>query len=162
MLTVAAAVDFLKQFAPPHLAADWDNVGLLVGDGAAEVRRVMTCLTVTPDSAAEAVAEGAQLVVTHHPVLFRPVKRLTADTPEGRGLLSLVRAGVAVYSPHTELDNTRGGINDALARRLGLTEVVPLCRRDAPRQCKVVVFVPDNDLARVSDAMFGAGAGNIG
>ena len=103
-----------------------------------------------------------QLIVTHHPILFRAVKRLTAATPEGRMLLSLIRAGVAVYSPHTAFDNTAGGINDMLARRLGLTDVVPLKRADAPRQCKLVVFVPDKDLQRVSDALFKAGAGHIG
>src|SRR5689334_13554966 len=118
MHTVASIVDHLEQLAPPELAADWDNVGLLLGDRAAEVRRVLTCLTVTPESAAEAVETGAQLVITHHPVLFRAVKRLTSDTAEGRMLCGLVRAGVAVYSPHTALDNAGGGINEALARRL--------------------------------------------
>jgi dinuclear metal center YbgI/SA1388 family protein len=162
MVTVAAVVDFLKQFAPLDLAADWDNVGLLLGDEGAEVRRVLTCLTVTPEVAAEAVESGAQLIVTHHPVLFRAVKRLTAATPEGRTLLSLLQARVAVYSPHTALDNAAGGINDLLARRLGLAEVRPLRGRDGPRRCKVVVFVPDKDLTRVSDALFEAGAGQIG
>ncbi|HZT81185.1 MAG TPA: Nif3-like dinuclear metal center hexameric protein [Gemmataceae bacterium] len=162
MLTVAAVVDHLERFAPQALAADWDNVGLLLGDRAAEVRRVLTCLTLTPEVAAEAVEFGAQLIVTHHPILFRPVKRLTTASPEGRTLLSLVRAGVSVYSPHTAFDNTAGGINEALARRLGLTELAPLRRREGPRQCKVVVFVPDADLGRVSDAMFAAGAGHIG
>jgi dinuclear metal center YbgI/SA1388 family protein len=162
MLTVAAVVDFLERFAPPHLAADWDNVGLLLGDRGAAVERVVTCLTVTPDVAAEAVEAKAQLIVTHHPVLFRGVKRLTTANPEGRMLLSLIQGGVSVYSPHTAFDNTADGINEALARRLGLTEVVPLKRRDALAQCKVVVFVPDADLARVSDAMFAAGAGHIG
>jgi dinuclear metal center YbgI/SA1388 family protein len=162
MITVAAIVDFLEQFAPPELAADWDNVGLLLGDRGAEVQRIMTCLTVTPESAAEAVAAGAQLIVTHHPILFRAVQRLTTATGEGRMLLSLIRAGVAVYSPHTAFDNTLGGINAILAKRLELREVAPLRRSDGPRECKVVVFVPDADLARVSDALFAAGAGNIG
>jgi dinuclear metal center YbgI/SA1388 family protein len=162
MLTVAAVVDFLERFAPLHLAADWDNVGLLLGDRGAAVERVVTCLTVTPDVAAEAVEARAQLIVTHHPVLFRGVKRLTTANPEGRMLLSLIQAGVSVYSPHTAFDNTADGINDALARRLSLTDVVPLRRGDAPGQCKVVVFVPDADLARVSEAMFAAGAGHIG
>ncbi len=162
MLTVAAVVEFLERFAPPDLAADWDNVGLLLGDPAAPVGRLMTCLTLTPDVAEEAVASGVGLVVTHHPILFRAVKRLTASRPEGRMLLTLARAGVAVYSPHTALDNTTGGINDLLAQRLGLTGVGPLRRRDGARQCKVVVFVPDAALARVADAMFAAGAGRIG
>jgi dinuclear metal center YbgI/SA1388 family protein len=162
MITVATVMEFLNQFAPPLLAADWDNVGLLLGDTAGPVRKVMTCLTVTPETAGEAVASGAELIVTHHPILFRPVRRLTAATPEGRMLLSLARAGVAVYSPHTAFDNTTGGINDLLARRLGLTELAPLRRSGEEQQYKIVVFVPDNDLARVSDALFAAGAGHIG
>jgi dinuclear metal center YbgI/SA1388 family protein len=162
VVTIAAVVDYLEQFAPPALAADWDNVGLLLGDRAAEVRAVMTCLTVTPETAAEAVEDGAQLMVTHHPILFRAVKRLTTATPEGRMLLSLVQGGVAVYSPHTAFDNTHGGINELLARHLALTNLMPLRRRPGPRQCKVVMFVPDADLARVSDALFAAGAGHIG
>src|SRR5439155_14357922 len=103
-----------------------------------------------------------QLIVTHHPMLFRAGKRLTAATAEGRMLLELIRAGIAVYSPHTAFDNTAGGINDILAQRLGLSGVTPLRTQPGPRQCKVVVFVPDKDLDRVADAMFDAGAGNIG
>ncbi len=162
MLTVAAVVGFLERFAPPDLAADWDNVGLLLGDRGTKLQRVMTCLTVTPEVAAEAVETKARLIVTHHPVLFRAVKRLTTANPEGRMLLALIRAGISVYSPHTAFDNTSGGINDALAGRLGLTEIGPLRRCEGPRQCKVVVFVPDADLGKVSDALFAAGAGNIG
>ena len=83
---------------------------------------------VAPPSAAEASAEQAQLIVTHHQVLFRPVQRLTSDTVEGRMLLGLIKAGVAVYSPHTAFDNTTGGINDILAGKVGLTNVAPLRR----------------------------------
>lgn len=162
MHTVDAVVRYLEEFAPPTLAAEWDNVGLLLGDHAVEVRKIMTCLTVTPESASEAVAAEAQLIVTHHPILFRPLKRLTTATPEGRMLLSLIQVGVAVYCPHTAFDNTRDGINDQLAQRLGLLDVRPLRSREGPRQCKIAVFVPDADLARVSDALFAAGAGSIG
>ena len=162
MLTVAAVVDYLDQFAPKHLAASWDNVGLLLGDRATAVTRIMTCLTVTPASAAEAIAEKANLIVTHHPVLFRPVQRLTTDTAEGRMLLALIQAGVAVYSPHTAFDNTRDGINDLLAARLGLRDVTPLRTMADRPQVKLAVFVPDADLTKVSDAMFAAGAGHIG
>src|SRR5438309_11129800 len=105
MHTVGSIVDVLGQMAPLSLAADWDNVGLLLGDRTAEVRRVMTCLTVTPESAAEAIEGGVQLIVTHHPVLFRAVKRLTADTTEGKLLAGLIRAGVAVYSAHPAFDD---------------------------------------------------------
>jgi dinuclear metal center YbgI/SA1388 family protein len=162
MATLADVVAFMEQFVPPDLAATWDNVGLLLGRRDAPVQRLMTCLTVTPASAAEAVAEGAQLIVSHHPILFRGSKRLTDASPEGRMLLDLAGAGIAVYSPHTAFDNTAGGINDLLAARLGLTGVAPLRPLAGERRCKVVVFVPEQDLERVAEALFAAGAGHIG
>jgi dinuclear metal center YbgI/SA1388 family protein len=162
MVPLAAIIDFLEALAPPELAAQWDNVGLLLGHRSATVDRVMTCLTVTPASAAEAVESGVQLIVSHHPILFRAIQRLTADDAEGRMLLDLAQKGVAVYSPHTALDNATDGINDLLVRQLGLHEIGPLRRSETAARCKVVVFVPDADLAHVSDALFAAGAGNIG
>ncbi len=162
MATVATVIELLERIAPLELGAEWDNLGLLLGVRDGPVERVMTCLTITPESAAEAVAERADLIVTHHPILFRPAQRLTDASAEGRMLLSLARAGVAVYSPHTAFDNAAGGINDILAARLGLQDVAPLRRRDGLRQCKLVVFVPDSDLAKVSEAVFSAGAGIIG
>ncbi len=161
MPTVADLRQFLDRFAPPDLAADWDNVGLLLGDAAAEVGRVLACLTITPPVVAEAIAERVELIVAHHPILFRGAKRLSSDSAEGRLLWPLARAGIAVHSPHTSFDNAAGGINDSLARRLGLTNVRPLRPRDE-RNCKIVVFMPEGDLTKVSDAMFAAGAGRIG
>jgi dinuclear metal center YbgI/SA1388 family protein len=125
-MTIADLCDFLDAFAPPQLAAPWDNVGLLVGDRAQAVQRVMTCLTVTPAVAAEAIRERVDLVVTHHPLLFKPLKRLTADEPTGRLLLDLIRAGVAIHSPHTAFDSAAAGINQQLAEALGLTDIQPL------------------------------------
>lgn len=162
MSTVADLLSALQAIAPLSLAADWDNVGLLLGDPAAPVERVMTCLTVTPDSVAEAIESRTHLIVSHHPVLFRPIKKLTTATAEGRMLLNLVQAGIAVYSAHSAFDNCAGGINDVLAQHLGLTGVGPLRGLDGPRQCKIVAFVPDQDLVKVSDALFAAGAGHIG
>jgi len=162
MPTVAEFAAYLERFAPCATAAEWDNVGLLLGDPAANVSRVMTCLTVTPDVSAEAVREGVNLVVSHHPILFRGAKKLTTTTPDGQAVLPLLRAGIAVYSPHTAFDNCHGGINDGLCWRLGVANAVPLRPREARRQCKLVVFVPAADLQKVSDAVFAAGAGVIG
>ena len=114
---------FLEKFAPPRLAESWDNVGLLVGDRRTEVRRLMTCLTVTPTTVDEAIRGRADLIVTHHPLPFSAVKRLTADTIVGRMLLKLIAAGVAVYSPHTAFDSAAEGINQRLAEGLGLTDI---------------------------------------
>ncbi len=162
MPTVAKFAAYLERFAPCATAAEWDNVGLLLGDPAAEVLGVMTCLTLSPDVAAEAVAARAELIVAHHPVLFRGVKKLTPASADGRVVLPLLRAGIAVYSPHTAFDNCVGGINDGLCGRLGLMRAVPLRPREARQQYKLVVFVPETDLQAVSDGLFAAGAGVIG
>jgi len=116
----------LRQIAPLQLAADWDAVGLLVGSRREACERVMTCLTLTADVAEEAAREQADLVVTHHPLPFRPIARITDDTPYGRVLLSLLSAGVAVWSSHTAWDSAAGGINDQLATLLGLSGVRPI------------------------------------
>jgi dinuclear metal center YbgI/SA1388 family protein len=162
MAAIAEFVEYLERFAPPGSAAEWDNVGLLLGDPADAVARIMTCLTVTPDVVAEAVRERANLIVSHHPILFRGAKQLTTTASDGRVLLPLARAGIAVYSPHTAFDNCVGGVNDILCRRLGVKNARPLRPREATRRCKLVVFVPDADLAKVSDALFAAGVGRIG
>ena len=170
MTTVADVTAWLEQFAPARLAEPWDNVGLLWGDPAELVERVMTCLTVTPATAAEAIQEQAALIVSHHPVLFREVKKIRADLPETGHLWKLARAGIAIASPHTAFDNTHEGINDILCRRLGLVDVAPLrplagSPRDpatAPWSFKVVVFTPEPDREAVLSAAFAAGAGRIG
>jgi len=170
MTTVADVIGWLEQFAPARLAESWDNVGLLWGDPTELVQRVMTCLTVTPATAAEAIQEQAALIVSHHPVLFREVKKIRADLPETGHLWKLARTGIAIASPHTAFDNTHQGINDILCRRLGLVDVAPLrpfadSTRDPAtdsRSFKVVVFTPESDRDVVSSAAFQAGAGRIG
>jgi dinuclear metal center YbgI/SA1388 family protein len=125
-MTVDDIAQFLDRFAPVDLAESWDNVGLLAGNRRAAVSKVMTCLTITPASADEAIRSGAELIVTHHPLPFHPLKRLTTDTPEGRLLCDLLGARIAIYSPHTAFDSTAGGINERLAAGLGLTDVAPI------------------------------------
>ena len=125
-MTLDEILNFLTEFSPPELAEDWDNTGLLIGQRDDNVSSIMTCLTLTPDVAEEAVTKGARLVVTHHPILFRAVKKLTDETSEGRMLLSLIRAGVAVYSPHTSYDSAYEGVNRQLAASLNLTSVKPI------------------------------------
>jgi dinuclear metal center YbgI/SA1388 family protein len=126
MTTIDAVARFLEDFAPLRLAEDWDNVGLLVGDRRRPAQRIMTCLTITPSSAREAIDERADLIVAHHPLPFTALRRLTTDTHEGRLLWELIGAGVSIYSPHTAFDSAREGINQRLAEGLALTEIAPL------------------------------------
>ena len=126
MPALAAVTGALEAIAPLRLAADWDAVGLLVAAARPDVDRVLTCLSLTPEVAAEAVRERVDLVVTHHPLPFRPVPRLTADTATGRVLLALVGGGIGVWSSHTAWDSAAGGINDQLAGMLELDAVAPI------------------------------------
>lgn len=126
MPTLSDAVALLEELCPPELAEEWDNVGLLVGDSAGDLRSVLTCLTLTTDVVDEAIASGVDLVVSHHPLPFHGVKRLTTDDDAGDRLWRLARAGIAVYSPHTAYDSAAGGINQQWADRLGLEDATPL------------------------------------
>jgi dinuclear metal center YbgI/SA1388 family protein len=126
MPTVDEVARLLDEFAPPALAEEWDNVGLLVGDRDREIRRLMTCLTLTPATVAEAIEHQADMIVVHHPLPFRPVSRITTDTTVGRLLWDLIGARTAVYSPHTAFDSARGGINQLLAAGLKLKQIEPL------------------------------------
>lgn len=134
MLTIADVAHYLNELAPPALAELWDNVGLLVGNYEAQVRRVMTCLTITPASAGEAVGHRADLIVSHHPLPFRPLQRVTGETSEGRLLLDLIAAKIAVFSPHTAFDSASQGINQRLADGLQLEQIAPLVPAAEPGQ----------------------------
>lgn len=129
MPTISAIAAFLEQVAPFRLAEPWDNVGLLVGHRTQYVKKLMTCLTVTPASAAEAIEADADLIVAHHPMPFVATKRLTDDTTAGQLLLELIAAKIAVYSPHTAFDSATQGVNERLAVGLGLSNITPLIPR---------------------------------
>ena len=162
MATVGDVCNELAELAPLSLAEDWDNVGLLLGDRTHRAERVLTCLTLTPDVADEAVASKSDLIVTHHPILFKPVKKISGDTADGSMLLKLIQHRIAVYSPHTAWDNSRYGINQQLADRLKLQNVASLRPRPAVEQFKVVTFVPQSHLDAVQTALWNSGAGVIG
>jgi dinuclear metal center YbgI/SA1388 family protein len=129
MPLVSDVTQFLCSFAPLALAESWDNVGLLVGDATRPVTCVITCLTVTPDVVAEAIGFHAELIVSHHPMLFKPVQKLVATDPQGAMLLQLIESGVAIYSPHTAFDSARGGINQQLASLFSLIDIQVLRKK---------------------------------
>lgn len=156
---VVAALDALYD---PSWAQSWDAVGLVVGDPEAEVRRVL--LAVDPVEAVinEAASMGVDLLVTHHPLLLRPVHSIATDRPKGRAVTSLVRSEVALYVAHTNADSANPGVSDALARVLELEVSGPLRPEPGQGLDKIVTFVPVVDAPRVIDALAAAGAGRIG
>ena len=163
-LRVGAVADALAAIAPTHLAAEWDNVGLLAGDLEASCRRVLLTIDMTPAVLAEARRLRSEMIVAYHPPIFRPITTLRAQSDGTESLIyKAVSGGQAVYALHTALDAAAGGTNDVLAELCGLKDVQPFDDAPAPGQrSKVVVFVPPADADRVADAMFEAGAGHIG
>lgn len=160
--TVGTVLDALHTLAPPELAEPWDNVGLLVGDPRAACRRVLVALDVSAALLARAVAERAQLIITHHPPIFTPLRRITADEPPGPLVLEAARRRIALAAAHTNLDVAEGGVSDVLAALLDLEATEPLARSERSGLAKIVVFTPAGDLEAVIAALAAAGAGVIG
>ncbi|GAB87229.1 Nif3-like dinuclear metal center hexameric protein [Gordonia rubripertincta] len=161
-VTVGDVVDAVERAYPPALAESWDAVGLVCGDRSEPVRRVLACVDVTDAVVDAAVAEKADLVITHHPLLMRGVTSVAADTPKGRIVHRLIRDGIALLSAHTNADSARPGVSDALADLLGVVDTAPIEPKSAAPLDKWVVMVPEGNVEQVSEAMFAAGAGEIG
>jgi len=159
---VTDVIGLLNQICPPSLAEDWDNVGLQVGDPQAEVTRLLVCLDAEEAALEKALECGVQLILSHHPLIFRPLKRLTPGDAGGRVLFRAIREGVAVASAHTNLDRAADGLNDWLAERLGVVNARPLETLPPGGLYKLVVYVPVGHEQEVMEALFAAGAGKIG
>ena len=126
MPTVREIESALYRLAPREGAMDWDNVGQLLGDPAAEVTRVLVALDITPEVIAAAAEKGCQLILAHHPVIWGKLGQVTDESATGRKVLALIEKGIAAICAHTNLDAAEGGVNTALAQRLGLENPVPL------------------------------------
>jgi len=155
-------MDAMDKLAPRHLAAEWDNVGLLVGNPAQDVHKIMVTLDITASTVEQAVACGADMIISHHPLFLKPLRNLRTDLPQGDLIAKILRHGLTVFAAHTNLDSANGGVNDALANVLGLTDVQLLTTDTTEDLFKLVVFVPDTHVQAVQNAIHKAGAGHIG
>ena len=162
MPRLSELVDLLHEWYPPGTAEPWDAVGLVLGDPAAEVRRVLFAVDPAPVVADETADWGADLLVVHHPLFLRPVHGVPATTPKGRTLATLSRAGCALLTAHTNADHAAGGVSEALAHALGLRGLEPLLPVAAEPVDKLVVYVPETAADDVRRALAEAGAGRIG
>jgi dinuclear metal center YbgI/SA1388 family protein len=151
----------LDRLAPPALAEGWDNVGRLVGRRGREVTRVLVALDLTEDVVVEAVTRGYEAIVTHHPLLFSPLRRVTDSGRVGTLVTQVVVADIALFACHTNLDGAPGGLCDIVCGGLGLLDARPLVRQNAGWK-KFVGFIPPDAVESVSAAVFAAGAGRIG
>ncbi len=123
MLTVNDIVKEIEKIAKPEYAYEWDNCGLLVGDRKDKVERILISLDITKEVVIEAIEKSCQLIISHHPLIFKPVKNLNTETYEGEVLSLLYKNGIALYCAHTSLDACKGGVNDTLCEKLSLNNV---------------------------------------
>lgn len=162
MPTLNDLVDLLHGWYPPATADSWDAVGLVAGDPDQDVRKVLFAVDPAPAVAAEAAEWGADLLVVHHPLFLEPVHGIARTTPKTRTLGTLLDAGCALLTAHTNADQAVGGVSEALASTLGLRGLAPVLPRDPAPMDKLTVFVPSADAERVRTALAAAGAGSIG
>jgi len=161
-VSCAEIFNLIEDFAPLKLAEEWDNPGLQIGDPGLKVKRILLRLDVDQKACDEAVRAGAQLIISHHPLLFKPVKQILTGAPAGALLAKCLCSGLVIYSAHTNLDNAQGGVNDELAKRLGLSGTKVLRPGHTENYLKLVVFVPLAHADGVRRAVSLAGAGWIG
>lgn len=152
----------MDKLASDRLSYDWDNVGLQIGSAAQSVKRVMVTLDVLENVVDEAIDQQVNLIISHHPLLFQPMKQINFDTPKGRVIQKLIQNNITVYASHTNLDIADGGVNDILCKKLGITNTTNLVKTQNEKLYKVVIFVPKSHRRSVMDAMSEAGAGHIG
>lgn len=161
-LTVKKIANAMERWAPKAYAYDWDPVGLSVGSFDARVKTVLCCLSLDEGALNAAKKTKAQMIVSHHPLIFRPLKNLVEDNAHTCLCLALHDAKISCYSAHTNLDVAPGGVNSVLADTLGLKNTRVLFPAAHAEQVKLAVFVPGTHLAPLRDALAQAGAGVIG
>ncbi len=161
METFASIAAALSEFAPDMLSEEYDNTGLLVGNPSQLVSKILLAYEITEEVVKEALYEGCQLIITHHPLIFKSLKKLTEQSPEEKLIASLIRHNIGHIALHTNADNILTGVNKALANRLGI-ENFKILKPGKDKLYSLVVFIPDEAFERVEAAVFEAGAGRIG
>ena len=160
-MKLAALTAYLESLAPLNYQEEYDNAGLIVGHPDQEVTQALISLDCTEAVVDEAIATGCQLIISHHPIVFRGLKKFNSKTYVERVVEKAIRKGVALYAIHTNLDNVMNGVNTRICDTLGLKN----CRILAPKHNllkKLVTYVPQSHADEVRNALFAAGAGNIG
>jgi dinuclear metal center YbgI/SA1388 family protein len=160
-MKISQIIETIEDFAPLVSQESFDNSGLQVGDISQKVKGILLCLDVTEEVLKEALELDCNLIISHHPLLFNPVKRLAGKTYIERCIIKACKNDLVIYSAHTNLDNSYGGLNFYLAEKLGLQNLRIL----SPKKdglLKLVTFVPESHVETVRNALFGVGAGCIG
>src|SRR5690625_3045661 len=153
---------WMEEWAPRDYAYDWDPVGLQVGNYNEKTKNILVTLDVTSEVVAEAIENNANLIISHHPILFRAIQQIDTATSEGKLLQKLLKHNITVYSSHTNLDMASGGVNDVLANLLQLNNLQPLADLKYESLYKIIVYVPKSHAENVREALSLGGAGHIG
>jgi len=151
----------LEQLAPLSYQESYDNSGLIVGDPLMTLKGILITLDVTPEVIDEAHQKGLNLIVSHHPIIFSGLKKITGKTYVEQAVIKAIKNDIAIYAAHTNLDSVKGGVNSRIGDKLGLTNLKFLKQLEG-ELVKLVVFVPAKEAERVRKAMYDAGAGQIG
>ncbi len=160
-MKIQEVVNYLNSLIPIGIQESYDNSGIQIGDAEAELKGVLISLDLTPKVVAEAMEKACNLIVTHHPFIFSGIKKITAGSPTGDLIYSLIRNGLAVYSAHTNLDKLNTGVSALLASHLGLQNAhVLVPEADSLKQ--LVVYCPKAEVAKLKEALYDAGAGRMG
>tara|TARA_B100000508_G_scaffold141093_1_gene146612 strand:+ start:127675 stop:128781 length:1107 start_codon:yes stop_codon:yes gene_type:complete len=159
--TVKEITSYLEQLAPLSSQESYDNSGLIVGDPRSEVSKALLSLDCTEEVIDEAIEMGAELIIAHHPIVFSGIKKLNGKSYVERTVIKAIKNDVAIYAIHTNLDNYRHGVNAEIGQRLGLENLQILSPAKQALK-KLIVFCPKENTKEVSQAMFDAGAGNLG
>lgn len=160
-MTIKEITKLIEEFAPLGYQESYDNAGLIIGLPHAEVNSILLCVDVTEEVLDEAIAKNVDLIISHHPLIFGGLKRITGSNETQRIVAKAIKHDIAIYAAHTNLDKVWNGVNVELARRIGLQNIKIL----APEQnqlVKLMVFVPEKNAQEVRQALFDAGAGQIG
>lgn len=152
----------LNSWAPASLAYDWDPIGLQVGSYHDKTANILVTLDVFEEVVDEAIEQEANLIIAHHPLLFKPLQSIDFSTPKGKIIRKLIQHNITVHAMHTNLDITEDGVNDMLSEKLQLTNVKPFVPFSKEKLYKLIVFVPTNYVDDVRNALSEAGAGHIG
>ncbi len=153
---------FMNELAPLKLAESWDNSGFQLGSKIKSVDNLLLALDITPDVVSQAKEEKIDMIITHHPFIFSPLKNIPTDTTKGKMIVELLKNNITVYSAHTNLDACIGGVNDVLADILKLNDTLVLDKSNEEKMYKLVVFVPKTHKDIVRNSMTDVGAGHIG
>ncbi|CAH2715424.1 GTP cyclohydrolase 1 type 2 [Neobacillus rhizosphaerae] len=155
-------IQLFEQFSPKGLAMEGDKIGLQIGRLNQKVERIMIALDVLENVIDEAIEKKVQLIIAHHPIIYRPLKNLLTDTVQGKMIEKILKHNIAVYAAHTNLDVAKGGVNDWLAEALGLEDAEVLVPTFETTLKKIVVFVPKSHAEVIRKVLGDAGAGYIG